>query len=156
MNNRRPNPGECYRHFKGNCYQVMAIAKHTETEEELVIYRRTDGGEGSPVYARPLDMFMSRTDKEKFPDAVQEYRFELQEDTAVADENEQNLILQFLDLASSREKAAFLQGHKQEMTDNFLAAAAHSLDMTESQITLELRYQDILHVLKARMKYEKR
>lgn len=156
MDNRRPKPGECYRHFKGNRYQVMAIARQTETDEELVIYRSVDGGEESPVYARPLAMFMSRTDKEKFPDAVQEYRFELEEDTAVCDENEQNLILQFLEHTSSHKKVEFLQGHKQEMTDHFLAAAAQSLDLAENQTTLELRYQDILHALKARMKYEKR
>lgn len=156
MRERRPKPGECYRHFKGTRYQVIAVARHTETDEELVIYRNAEGGEDSPVYARPLVMFLSKTDKEKFPDAVQEYRFELEEETAALDTGEQNLILEFLDLRSSRDKAAFLQGHKQEMTDRFLAVAAQSLDVAESQETLELRYQDLLHVLRARMKYEKR
>lgn len=155
MSRRRPRTGECYRHFKGNRYRIITIAKHTETGEELVIYQSEEGGD-SPVYARELTMFLSKTDKVKYPDAQQEYRFELEEEERICGEEEQRLILEFLDLRSSREKAAFLQGHKQEMTDRFLAAAAQSLDVTESQETLEMRYQDILHVLRARMKYEKR
>lgn len=44
-----------YRHFKGNEYEVIAIAKHTETEEALVIYTDTTT---QKVWARPYNMFM--------------------------------------------------------------------------------------------------
>lgn len=44
--------GATYRHFKGNKYKVIAVAKHTETEEELVIY--TDG---THTWARPKRMW---------------------------------------------------------------------------------------------------
>jgi len=48
-------PGR-YRHYKGNDYQVIGIARHSETEEELVVYR-TLYGDGS-LWVRPLAMFM--------------------------------------------------------------------------------------------------
>lgn len=44
--------GATYRHYKGNIYKVVALAKHTETEEELVIY--TDG---THTWARPKRMW---------------------------------------------------------------------------------------------------
>ncbi len=44
-----------YRHFKGNEYEVLYIAKHSETLEEMVVYRALYGEKG--VWVRPLSMF---------------------------------------------------------------------------------------------------
>ena len=70
-----------YRHFKGDYYFVVDIAIHSETKEKLVIYRGLYGS--GELYARPYDLFTSKVDKEKYPDASQEYRFELQEISSV-------------------------------------------------------------------------
>jgi hypothetical protein len=52
----RPSPGR-YRHYKGGVYDVIAVARHTESEEEFVIYRLPV--EPTTTWARPVEVFAS-------------------------------------------------------------------------------------------------
>ena len=66
--------GQVYRHFKGGLYRVEGAAKHSETLEEYVVYRKLYG-DGS-LWIRPKELFLSPVDREKYPDAMQKFRFE--------------------------------------------------------------------------------
>ena len=64
-------PQGIYRHYKGNLYQILHTAQHSETEESLVIYRCLYGEYG--VWVRPLSMFSETVEVE----GKQVPRFEL-------------------------------------------------------------------------------
>ena len=70
----RMKPGDIVRHFKGNPYQILYFAKDSETQRDVVVYRALYGEGG--VWVRPM------VDREKYPNAEQEYRFERAEETA--------------------------------------------------------------------------
>ncbi len=149
MERNIPKEGEIYRHFKGNRYQIIAIATHTETEEQLVIYQALYEKYG--IFARPLEMFMEKTDKVKYPEALQEYRFELEER-----EEKKSMLMEYLDLQTNEERLQFLQRRKADVTGAFLEAVAQSLDYTEKETSVEFRLLDLMNYLRMLMKYERR
>ena len=51
-----------YRHFKGNLYEVIGVARHSETLEEMVVYRSLYGA--GDVWVRPLCMFLETVEKD--------------------------------------------------------------------------------------------
>ena len=71
-----------YRHFKGDCYLVEDVAHDSETGAPVVVYRKLYGDGG--LWERPLAMFLEPVDRAKYPDCLQEYRFELVDVESVA------------------------------------------------------------------------
>ena len=135
-----PKKGEIYKHFKGNLYEVMAIAKYTETMEDMVVYREVNG---EMTYVRPLEMFVSKVDKEKYPEVLQVYRFELQDEKA-------NLSI------TTTEKIQYLESMRDCMTEEFVGIVAQSMDFVENDGSLDERYRALLQYLRTVEKYEKR
>ena len=70
---RTVKKGDVFKHFKGMNVEILEIAKDSETLEDVVVYRHLGTNE---LWVRPLKMFLSKVDKNKYPDIKQEYRFE--------------------------------------------------------------------------------
>lgn len=172
-----PRAQEIYKHFKGNLYQIVTVAEHTETEEKLVIYQAMYGD--FKVYARPLGMFMEKVDKQKYPDATQEYRFEKVEkmamqvsettvvtkvtDAAVQMENVATeaqepqldpLLLEFLDADSYEEQLNILAALHHRITDDMITTMAIASDIEVKDGDLETRYNELKNCLLTLEKYE--
>ncbi|HAL88269.1 MAG TPA: DUF1653 domain-containing protein [Clostridiales bacterium] len=56
-------PGK-YRHFKGNLYEVIGVARHSETREEMVVYRALYGQYG--LWVRPAAMWTETVDRDGY------------------------------------------------------------------------------------------
>lgn len=158
-----PKVNEVYRHFKGNLYQIIAIAEHSETGENLVVYQALYG-EGK-VYARPLDMFMEKVDRDKYPDVAQEYRFELQKDTdnaqiEVQDREETEelnidpMVLEFLDADSYEDKLNILAGVRHRVTNEMLNTMAVVCDIVLPEGDVSECYEALKYALLTKDKYE--
>ncbi len=166
-----PQPGQLYKHFKNKLYQIVAIAEHSEDGEALVIYQALYGT--FKVYARPLDMFLSEVDHEKYPEVAQKYRFERvcmeSEQAATIDasiqkaatdapaENPLQLdegVWAFLDAASYEERYMIFTGMQHRLTDEMINIMAVSLDTEVSEGTLEERISSLKNFLQMQMKYE--
>lgn len=155
---QNPKPFELYKHFKGDTYQVLALAKHSETGEMLVIYQGLYGD--CPVYARPLEMFMEKTDKVKYPDAEQEYRFEQVtfvssgEEITEAEQQLDPMVLAFLDADTYERKLEILAGLQHRITDEMITTMAVACDVEVPEGTVSERYRGLQNCLTTLEKYE--
>jgi hypothetical protein len=64
-------PGK-YKHYKGKLYEVLGTARHSETLEELVVYKALYQPEGENLWVRPLKMFLEEVEV----DGIKKPRFE--------------------------------------------------------------------------------
>lgn len=60
-----PTPGSLWKHFKGNIYRVVTIAKHSETLEPMVVYKEEKAQDDAHVWVRPLAMWQETLEYEK-------------------------------------------------------------------------------------------
>ena len=178
-----PKPGEFYRHFKKKNYQVITVARHSEIDEQLVIYQALYGDFGT--YARPLDMFVSEVDHVKYPEVEQKYRFEYLEEGLTQDIMQQVAVgemkikdeqadtdaipevsevseaadpalIRFMDAGSFSEKFEVFTELRKEMTDKLLDEIAVVCDLVISEEgSLDERYEHLKRCLLTRMKYER-
>lgn len=177
-----PAAGEFYRHFKGNLYQIIGVAKHSETGEQMVVYQALYGD--YCLYTRPLDMFLSPVDKEKYPESKQEYRFEkyvpgdseekkavsaaqtapmvteskMTEDVVEASDDEEKVrpeILRFLDAETASEKLEVLRALRAKMDEQLLTTIELSLDiLSDDRDSLERRYDFVERNLEQKIRFE--
>ena len=178
-----PKPHEIYKHFKGNLYQIVTIAQHSETGEQLVIYQAMYGD--FKIYARPLAMFTSEVDKVKYPEIQQRFRFELQgadADRQTRENDEVNggqtttqavptataqdaaahpeeptldpLVLEFLDADSYEQKLNILAGLHHRITDEMITTMAIACDIEVNDGETEERYEELKNCLLTMEKFE--
>lgn len=176
----KPKAFEIYRHFKGNLYQIITLAEDSETGDKLVIYQ----GLYAPykVYARPLAMFLEKLDRNKYPMATQEYRFERVADVSKEETTEVKMeaqavpaketvpckytseknadinpyLLEFLEAENPEQKLEVLSRIKACLTPQILTSMELSQGM-EPQETLsdEQRYRNIKNDIITKQKYER-
>ena len=170
-----PRPHEIYNHFKRNLYQVTALEEHTETLEQLLIYQALYGD--FKTYARPLSMFTSRVDREKYPEASQEFRFELQGPDADRQRAEQApaaesvsravsaepsegelaldpMVLEFLDADEYERRLNILAGLHHRITDEMITTMAIACGVEIDEGDIEERYESLKKCLLMLERYE--
>ncbi len=169
MYREEPRVGEFYRHFKNKMYQIVAVAVHSETGEKLVIYQKLY--DDFKVHARPLDMFMSPVDREKYPEVEQKYRFEkvdfesresveekvAESKPAVQEEAEGNPnkdLMEFLNAETYEAKRNVLVGARHRITDRLIDDMAASMDVVVEEKDTQSRYDSLLACITTRAKFE--
>ena len=154
---RRPEVGETYRHFKNKNYKIIAIAHHSETGEELVIYQALYGD--GMICARPLDMFVSEVDHEKYPEVTQKYRFEKIEDAPTENKSVDQMtpeekMMAFFDTDDLEARYRILLKMREEVTDTMIDNMAVVMDIVIPDGDITMRYDNLKRAIQTKQRYE--
>lgn len=175
MPQNNPKPGERYHHFKGNDYQIIAIAHHSETDEKMVVYQALYDDFG--VCVRPYDMFISEVDHTKYPLVTQKYRFAYVGDISAFVPSGNNPkkpnaaegtitsssqtasdtsspLMQFLDAKTYTQKYNILKGITAGIDDILIDNMATSVDVVIPDGTIEDRFESLKRAVATLAKYE--
>ncbi|MCM1161625.1 MAG: DUF1653 domain-containing protein [Roseburia sp.] len=179
-----PKPYEIYEHFKGNRYQIITLAQHSETEEDMVVYQAMYGE--YKMYVRSLTQFMGMVDETKYPEKKGQYRFQkVSEEAANEPEAEEALeavsspeaektfeatdkeskevtqeagidpmVMDFLDADNYEERLNILAALHHRITDDMINTMAISLDVEIEDGPIETRYEELKHCLVTFQKYQ--
>lgn len=172
-------PGTLMRHFKGMLYQIVAIATHSETREDYVVYQALYGE--YKTFIRPLDMFLSEVDHEKYPEVTQKYRFEVyrpevyrsegnvtqsvkvseqqqgvreEKDEVTYENAEHKALLEFLDAKTYKDKLEILDYIKDTIDSQMVNSMAMAMDLVLVTDTVEEQINEIKNCLMTHMRYE--
>lgn len=171
---RTVQAGTFYRHFKDKLYQILTIASHSETGEPMVVYQALYGD--YKVYVRPLEMFLSEVDHDKYPDCRQRYRFEQVEPAAGPDgfdtgssqgntgegsqgnnagnDHGNTHLLRFLEAETTAEKLEVLETIKGHIDAAQIESICLTLDIPYESGDVIQQIEGIRKVLKMRQHYD--
>ncbi len=167
---RKVCPGEIYRHFKGELYQIITVACHYETRESMVVYQALYGD--FQVYVRPYDQFLSLVDEKRYPNASQQYRFEKIERAAkfsgekeggsgvtIVEEREEKPVLAllgFLDAENLEEKISYLKKWRDTVSQSDLDSIYVALDMKPQTGNVQEQLDGVIQYLSIQRHYDGR
>ena len=149
-----PRAGEFYRHFKDRLYQIITVAVHTETGEQMVVYQALYGD--FKTYVRPLSMFMSDVDRVKYPNISQQKRFEPISPYSVPQKEiskSHPCLMRFMDETDDSKRLQLLTEMKGELSQKDLHMIDTVLDMEVQDGSLEEQYESIKKQLEIKVKY---
>lgn len=173
---REVRPGEFYRHFKNKLYQIVTVAIHSETGEQMVVYQALYGD--YRTYVRPLSMFLSEVDHDKYPGVVQQYRFErvvpergsVRQEDILADEGDPFAVkdlppqppereinpdlIRFLEAENYEERAAALSEMEKTAGQTELDSIYVAMDMSPQTGTVREQIENIRLCLKMQEHYD--
>lgn len=164
-NRENPLPGELYRHFKGNLYQIITVAREATCGEPYVVYQALYGAFG--IWVRPLKNFMEPADRTKYPDAEQYWRFErvFREDENICDDvrNERgtdssrksrDILMSFLNETSISERQNILRKGAIFLRQEDLDSICTVCDLPKSEGSIDDQISAVIRSLKLKEQYE--